>query len=202
MERTDLAGLADLVAAWTAEAARPVVVGISGYGGSGKSTLARGLVEVLPSAVRMRGDDFLDPVRSHRRSSDWDGVDRARLVSTVLVPFRGGQAGEFRRYDWSAGALGPSERLPLAEVLVVDVIGLFHPEALPAVDVAVWCDVDLDTATERGIVRDRRLGRSHEELWRDVWVPNERDFERRFAPREQASVLFITDVQPGGGEAA
>jgi uridine kinase len=72
-------------------ASHPLVVGVSGFGGSGKSTLARGLVEALPGAVRMRGDDFLDPARSHKRSADWDGVERKRLVSEVLTPVRSRQ---------------------------------------------------------------------------------------------------------------
>ena len=169
---------------------RPIVVGISGYGGSGKSTLARLLCEQIPDAVRMRGDDFLDPTRSHTRSSDWDGVERDRLVSQVLHPVREGRPGEFQRWDWDRGALSPFEPLPPAEVMIVDVIGLFHPVALPAIDLAIWCDVDLDTATARGMLRDERLGRDHAALWREVWVPNERDFARNFAPRERAEFLF------------
>lgn len=167
----------------------PLVVGISGFCGSGKSTLARSLVAALPDAVRLRGDDFLDPARSHRRSSDWDGVERDRLVSTVLEPFRGRRPGHFRRYDWAQRALGPEEPLPQARTLVVDLIGLFHPEALPALDVTVWCDVDLVTAARRGVARDRGLGRSHDVLWRDVWVPNDRDFAQRFTPRDAADLL-------------
>jgi uridine kinase len=169
---------------------RPVVVGISGFCGSGKSTLARGLVAALPNAARMRGDDFLDPARSHRRSFDWDGVDRKRLVSTVLEPFREGRSSHFQRYDWARRALGPEEPLPQANTLVVDLIGLFHPEALPTLDVTIWCDVDLDTAAHRGVARDRKLGRSHEALWRDIWLPNERDFEQRFTPRVAADLLY------------
>lgn len=169
---------------------RPITVGISGFCGSGKSTLTRGLAAALPKAVRMRGDDFLDPARSHRRSSDWDGVDRKRLVSTVLEPFRDGRTSQFQRYDWARRALGPEEPLPQATTLVVDLIGLFHPEALPSLDVTIWCDVDLDTAARRGIARDRDLGRSHDALWHDIWLPNERDFEQRFTPRDTAGLLY------------
>jgi len=147
---------------------RPFVVGVSGYGGSGKSTLARRLCDELADAYRVRGDDFLDPARSHRRSTDWDGVDRVRLVDEVLAPIRAQESTTFRRFDWSRRQLGEAEVLSGARVYVVDVIGLFHPEALPYLDVAVWCDVDLDTATERGIRRDRLLGRDHESLWREV----------------------------------
>lgn len=173
-----------------AELGRAIVVGISGYGGSGKSTLAGQFCGLIPGAVRMRGDDFLDPGRSQVRSSDWDGVERDRLVSQVLLPVREGRPGEFQRWDWDRGALSPFEPLPRAEVMIVDVIGLFHPVALPALDVTIWCDVDLETATSRGMLRDERLGRDHAALWREVWEPNERDFAQRFAPREHAEFLF------------
>ncbi|MHA7984360.1 uridine kinase family protein [Rathayibacter sp. CAU 1779] len=168
----------------------PVVAGISGYCGSGKSTLARSLVAALPGAVRMRGDDFLDPVRSHRRSTDWDGVERTRLVDEVLAPLRTGMPSTFRRLDWARGELSAPEPVPTTDLLVVDLIGLFHPEALSSIDLTIWCDVDLDTAAERGMARDRRMGRSHDALWREVWVPNERDFERGFAPKEHSAVLY------------
>jgi len=186
----DRDGVIDLVASRRASARAPIVVGVSGYCGSGKSTLTRTLVERLPGAVRIRGDDFLDPVRSHQRSADWDGVDRPRLVSSVLEPHRAGRASTFQRFDWSVRALGPAEPLPRTDVLVVDLIGLFHPDALPHLDVSIWCDVDLDTAVRRGTARDRALGRWHDALWRDVWVPNERDFEDRYAPKDAASARY------------
>ncbi|MDA3804061.1 MULTISPECIES: uridine kinase family protein [unclassified Clavibacter] len=182
--------LARQVTALRAAADRPIVVGVSGYGGSGKSTLARQLTAALPGAVRLRGDDFLDPTRSHRRSSDWDGVERTRLVEEVLGPLRSGRPGSFRRYDWGRRALGAPEPLPGTDLLVVDVIGLLHPEARAGIDLAVWCDVDLATASARGMARDARLGRDHVALWHEVWIPNERDFDTRFAPRATADVLI------------
>ncbi|MGP5099326.1 uridine kinase family protein [Brachybacterium alimentarium] len=169
---------------------QPLIVGISGYAGSGKSTLARFLAESLPGAVRLRGDDFLDPCRSHQRSSDWDGVDRTRLVTEVLDPLRQERPGTFRRFDWSTRSLADPEPLPRTDLLIVDLIGLFHPHALPHLDIRIWCDVELDVAARRGIARDRALGRDHEALWHDVWIPNERDFDRHHTPRERAEILF------------
>lgn len=181
--------LTELIAARQAERGHPIVVGISGYGGSGKSTLARELVSAIPGSVRMRGDDFLDPVRSHRRSPDWDGVERERLVREVLVPFRAARPGTFRRYDWSARALGEPEAVPSGDVMVVDLVGLFHPDVLDVLDLTMWCDVDLHTAQIRGMRRDASLGRDHSRLWTDVWVPNERDFDAAFSPRDRAEIL-------------
>lgn len=190
---SDLDELARVVLQRRRELGRPIVVGISGYGGSGKSTLARTLVSALPDAVRLRGDDFLDPARVHRRSPDWDGVERERLVEDVLRPFRDGVPGEFQRYDWDLGRLSDSEPVPRADVLVVDLVGLFHPVTLPLLDLTVWCDLDLWTATQRGILRDRAEGNDHDRVWAEVWKPNERDFEERFAPRDIADVLFPKD---------
>jgi uridine kinase len=167
-----------------------VVVGISGFGGSGKSTLARLLVETVASSARIRGDDFLDPDRSHQRSGDWDGVERLRLRGEVLDPFRAGRASVFRRFDWSVRHLGAPELVPNTDVLIVDAVGLFHPELDGALDVQIWVDVDLGTATERGKARDRSLGRDHDQLWDTVWAPNDRDFMQRFRPDLSADILY------------
>ena len=170
---------------------RPVVIGVSGYAGAGKSTLVRRIVKGEPTMVRMRGDDFLEPSRSHHRSGDWDGVERGRLVNEVLIPFREGRKGMFRRFDWERRELGEPEPVPTRDVLLVDLIGLFHPEALPVMDLTIWVDVPLKTAWERGTRRDEAIGRDHSRLWRDVWVPNEIEFDRNYSPREAAEVLYV-----------
>jgi uridine kinase len=167
-----------------------VVVGISGFGGSGKSTLARWLVQSVPGSVRIRGDDFLDPDRSHHRSTDWDGFERLRLREEVLDPYRAGRASVFRRFDWSLRQLGAPEPVPDTNVLIVDAIGLFHPDVDGALDVKIWVDVNLATATEHGKGRDRLLGRDHDQLWDTVWAPNDRDFMQRFRPDLNADILY------------
>ncbi|GAA1778371.1 AAA family ATPase [Agromyces lapidis] len=186
MPQTDVDAVFERVMAARAAAERPIVVGISGYCGAGKSTLARALVARDGGIVRIRGDDFLDPVLSHRRSIDWSGVERERLADEVLRPFRAGRSSEFRPYDWSARRLGEPRPLPSAEVLVVDLIGLFHPDTVELLDLRIWVDLDLETAARRGKARDEALGRRHDRLWDEVWVPNERDFAERFRPRERA----------------
>jgi uridine kinase len=172
------------------ECSGAVLLGVSGFGGSGKSTLARELVATIPDSVRIRGDDFLDPERSHRRSADWDGVERLRLRREVLDPFHLDEPVVFHRFDWGSGRLGKSEALPEASVIIVDAVGLFHPELAGVFDVTVWVDVDLTVATQRGKARDHRLGRDHDRLWDEVWVPNEREFVSNFDPRKSAQLLF------------
>ena len=170
-----------------------ITVGISGFCGAGKSTFTRQVIKSVEDSARIRGDDFLDPERSHQRSAEWDGVDRPRLRAEVFEPFRNGKPGLFRRYDWGTHQLGSPEAIPSAQVLVVDAIGLFNPELDGMFDLTVWVDVDLSLATERGMARDRRLGRTHEQLWNDVWGPNERDFVVRFDPRARADYLYTAE---------
>jgi len=167
-----------------------VVVAVTGYGGAGKSTLTRALVDVVPDSVRLRGDDFLDPERSHRRSSDWDGVERLRMRSEVIEPFRRGEVARFRPYDWDAGELGPVTTLPEASALIVDAIGLIHPDLEGCFDLTIWVDVDLETAAQQGIERDRRAGSDHDKLWEDVWIPNDRDFAAAFDPASKADLRY------------
>jgi uridine kinase len=168
-----------------------VAVGISGYAGAGKSVLARQLVDAVDDAVRVRGDDFLDPNRVHRRSADWDGVDRQRLRHGALEPFRSGRAVAVRRLDWSTGRHGDATPLPQSSVLVVDSIGIFHPELLPWFDLTVWVDVDPEVARARGMARDRAAGREHDTLWTEVWAPNDHEFEQAFSPRGLADILYV-----------
>jgi len=167
-----------------------VAVGISGYAGAGKSVLARQLVDVLDDAVRLRGDDYLDPQRVHRRSADWDGVERHRMRDEALEPFRMGAPVAVRPLDWNTGRHGAPTPLPQASVLVVDSIGIFHPELLPWFDLTVWIDVDLDVAQAQGMARDRAAGHDHDTLWTDVWAPNDREFEQTFSSRSLADIVY------------
>ena len=166
------------------------VVAISGYGGSGKSTLAKSLAD-SDGRTRLRGDDFLDPIRSHHRSTDWDGVERTRMRQEVLDPFRAGERARFQRFDWHALALAPAEDLPDADVLLVDAIGILHPDLDGCFDLSIWVDVDLKTAGRRGMERDRRNGHDHDRLWTEVWLPNDRDFAARFNPVGRADVRYV-----------
>jgi uridine kinase len=193
--------VADVVAAVERARARRdgtgrAAVGVSGYAGAGKSVLTRRLVEVLDDAVRVRGDEFLVPSRIVRRSADWDGVERERLRAEVLEPFRAGRSVSVRPLDWATGRLGDPTPLPRSPVLVVDLIGLFHPDLLPWLDLTVWVDAEPDVALERGMARDRAAGLDHDELWTNVWSPNDLEFEQMFLPADHAD-LRVVPPRPG-----
>lgn len=73
--------------------------------------------------------------------------------------------------------------------MLVNLIGLFHPEMESHLDLRVWCDVDLATSTAWGKARDARLGRDHTTLWDEIWVPNEIAFITAYDPRGAADLV-------------
>lgn len=184
---TTLADLVDHCAALPTRA----VVGISGLAGAGKSTLTRHLLRELPTAVRLRVDDFLDPTRSHRRSQDWDGVERTRIRQEVLDPFRAGRTAiDYRPYDWGRRRLGQPRELPAGGPLLVEGIGILHPELDDAFDLTIWIEADPTAALERGMRRDTDRNSRHDELWQQVWKLNDADFVRGFAPHRRADIVI------------
>jgi hypothetical protein len=109
----------------------------------------------------------------------------------ALEPFRAGAPVAVRSLDWSTGRLGAATPLPHGSVLVVDSIGIFHPELLPWFDLTVWVDADFQVALDRGMARDRAAGLDHDLLWTDVWTPNDREFEQTFSPRSIADIVYV-----------
>lgn len=139
-----------------------MLVGISGFRGAGKSTLVRELLAAIPGSTRVRGSDFTGPS---------GGLDRGRLHTQVLAPFREERTGA---------------------VLFVDAAELFHPDLSDAFTLRIWVDTPLTVASARGRARDRAFGRDTDALWTRVWAPADFDFAARFSPREHADLRIVT----------
>lgn len=166
-----------------------MIIGVSGYGGSGKSTLAHALGERLLAPV-VSIDEFATAT-VFARSNDWKGFDLSRLVEQVLAPLKSGVYN--LRYDrcddWDSWETLPTN-LVVERFLVLEGVGLFHPDLLPYLDYRIWLDVPLSEATARGLAREQILGRDQSQIWKSLWEPNEVDFERNFQPKELAHCLI------------
>lgn len=165
-----------------------VVVGVSGYGGSGKSTLASALGKRLSaSAISI---DAFGTYAVFQRSDDWHGFDRKRLIRQILLPLAGGvhELSYDSCDDWDTWQTVPTP-LVVERFLILEGVGLFHPDIVPYLDYRIWLDVPLATASARGIARERKLGREPKDVWKRLWEPNEMDFERKFRPKRLAHRL-------------
>ena len=127
----------------------------------------------------------------NERCDDWSSIDRKRLVEQVLEPARSAGRFRYQQYDWPTNALAEWQEHADFKYLIVEGIGLIHPETVPWFDVTAWIDVSLELAEERGKYRDSEIYKvDHDALWEEVWTPNERDFFERFQPATTANFLI------------
>ena len=146
---------------------RSIVVAISGYGGSGKSTFAREMSEAIPGSVVVGVDQYYVKEKDIL-DEDWNAFDRSRMRAEIC-----------RLLSDS------SVRLAICEG-----VGIFHPDTVDCFSVRIWVDTDLETATLRGMKRDREeQGNDHDHLWREIWEPVERRFETKHDPKAKADYL-------------
>jgi len=169
---------------------RPALIGICGFSGSGKSTLALALAAALPETAVVESDVFWVP-ENNRLSEDWSSIDRARLYSEVLEPLREGRTATYRPYDWETERLAAPLTIPPCRRLIVEGIGIFHPDLADLFDLRIWVDAPFDEAMASGMRRDREVyGLDNAAEWRDVWIPNERAYFERFRPDRMADLAI------------
>ena len=166
-----------------------VRVGIDGPGASGKSTLAAGLVEVLPEAVLVEGDDFYRPESDPKRSEvEVAGLfDLPRLASQVLIPHSLGRELQHQRYNWESGVLGDWVRNDGSGPLIVEGVYSTHQSLRDFYDLRIWVTAPRAVRLARGIELDGEEARSR---WVDVWMPVEDHYIADQAPHDHAHLVL------------
>jgi len=143
---------------------KPLIIGIAGGTGSGKSTVARKVAEALQDAsvafIEMDAyyRNFAHLSMDERRQINWDhpGTFDVDLLVAHLERLAQGEAIERPVYDFvSHTRSARSERVPPADVVVVDGIVLFADERVRDLcEVKVYVDTDADIRLVRRIQRD------------------------------------------------
>lgn len=171
---------------------RPYIIAISGFGGSGKTTLATSLKAVLKDADVVCIDSFSN--HEWRRSEDWDNFDRERFTKEVLVPARRNQFPlTYARIPWPDHVADPAIVVPRVRYLIVEGCSIFHPDLLGLYDSKIWVDCPLEEATKRAMWRDRYVHKDeHDDLWLNVWMPNEVYFLEKYHPDKMADIVVST----------
>lgn len=164
-------------------------IGIDGPGASGKSTLAAGLVEALPEAVLVPGDDFYRPESDSNRSEiEIAGLfDLSRLWSQVLIPHSQGRELQYQRYDWETGSLGDWATRASGAPLIIEGIYSTHQTLRDYYDLRIWVTAPRAIRLARGIERDGEEARSK---WVDVWMPAEDRYVAEQAPQDHAHLVL------------
>jgi uridine kinase len=148
-----------------------LVVGISGYGGSGKTTLAAELGEKISGSTVIGVDEYY-VIEDNLRDYDWSVFKRDKFRDEITLRV---ESGEFK-------------------VVICEGCGIFHPDTVDQFSIRVWVDTDLETATLRGMKRERSdNGLNLDDVWREIWEPNERSFEAKHDPKGKAHYSVKND---------
>ena len=141
-----------------------LVVGISGYGGSGKSTLAAEISSSIPGSTVIGVDEYY-VIENNFRDDDWSVFERHKFRDEIA---RRVASNEFK-------------------LVVCEGCGIFHPDTVNCFLIRIWVDTDLAVATQRGMIREfANHGTNLDDIWRDIWEPNERSFEAKHDPKGKA----------------
>ncbi len=134
---------------------------IDGRSGAGKSTLAAALVRGWPGSgiPQLLALDAVYP--------GWDGLATGAqaVVTDVLVPYRSGLPGRWRRWDWATERPAEEHAIAPDRPLIVEGCGLLTAEAAGYADVGVWLESPAASRRTRALARDGDTYRPHWERW-------------------------------------
>jgi uridine kinase len=168
----------------------PSIIVVSGFGGSGKTTLAHTLASHLEEAAVITTDDFMLPSYTER-SEEWDCVDRKRIIEQIMKPSTLHEDVRYQVFDWETHALGEWRTIGRPKYIILEGIGLMHPDLTPYLHFSIWINCSPETAMQRGINRDKKvLHVDQAKLWQEIWMPNDQDFYEKFRPDESADCLY------------
>jgi len=140
------------------------MLAIDGPSGAGKSTFASQVVDEL------RGRRVRTTLISTDAFATWDDPVSwwPRLAEGVLAPLEAGNAGSYRRVDWSSGEPLPGELVlvDVPEVLVVEGVSSGRTSVRPRLSWLCWLDGgDEPARLARSVARDGEASRNDLRRW-------------------------------------
>jgi hypothetical protein len=160
----------------------PRLIAVDGRAGAGKTTFTTQLRRLLPGAVVIEVDDFLD----------WSDLDDwwPRLEQEALAPLLAGERARFRARDWRADPLGKGldgwRDLDPAHTIIIDGVTSSRVAIADQLSVSFWVEARRNVRLDRGIARD---GEGMRPFWRN-WMQLEDEFFVRDDARGRATYLI------------
>jgi uridine kinase len=157
-------------------------VGIDGLGAAGKTSFAAEIAALVPQAHIVHVDDFARPSVM--------GWDRARFVSEVLEPLRGGRPAHYARWDYLTDERRDWADVPPGVPVIVEGVSATD-ERLPVPwDITLWLDAPEEIRRRRIEERDddRLLYR-----WQTDWWPSEQAYLREQRPKDRPGVIVVSE---------
>jgi uridine kinase len=165
---------------------QPVCIAIDGFGGAGKTTVAEMLCSLLPNAVIVHMDDFVDTNRLDDDSWECGVFDRSRLEREVLIAHKQQQPIIYHASRSPSGCI----EVPDYKYLIVEGISSCHPGIRDYFDYKIWIEVSLETSRrrreERGMSQERRD-------FLPLWVDNDRRYKAQHSPDLCADFIIDND---------
>jgi uridine kinase len=155
----------------------PTILAIDGRSASGKTTFANRLSSAL-NAPLIHSDD----VAWHHSFFDWWPL----MLEQIIVPFRAGQAVDWKPEAWTARDRDGSIIVPKSSILILEGVGVTRQELSDHIDLPMWVETDLKVAEIRGLERDGPEGR---DLWFE-WQAHERPFLEHDQPWTRAKIII------------
>ena len=184
----------------TAAGGKIPVVGITGHGGSGKSTLAAALgADLGLDPGQVVPTDCFYATTCGATAGMWEQHDWTRLAALVRGARTTPPPARLQfEYRWWTGETGVVDRA-MPPVLIVEGIRLINRRTRDWFDLAVWLDLDPDTAGARAKARNLLQGddRAELDLWDSKWIPEGYAYERDEHPRDHADVVLPAAGTPG-----
>lgn len=160
-------------------------IGIDGHGGLGKSTLSEKLSKELKAQV-IHVDDFASPENPLEWWRD--------VLEKVFIPIASGATVlNYERTKWGEDhEVKPAVNEHVTSIMIIEGVSALRKEFREYISLGIFLDVPREICFERGLIRNRNLGKSEEELlklWAG-WLKDEEDYFARDDAKSYADIVI------------
>ena len=166
---------------------KTLLIGIDGVGGSGKTTLSEVLRENLTDVSIVQLDDFYSP--------ELGRADKIRVTEQVFLPLEMDADAEYQIFEWRLNTLKDWRTVKPGGIVIIEGVSALHSDFAEKYDLRVWIECSPEAGFDRGVERDKvRDGVNNTDLWRNIWMPQEKEYVESQKPQLRADYIYAIDA--------